>query len=197
MTWVVRNRANWLIPCAVVGALLTALPQRSQGADAPRDWLQKMNHALATRNYDGTFFHLTEGRVETMRIVHRVRAGQVAERLQSLDGSGREFVRNNDNLTCFLPDQHTVLVEPRQDHGPFLGSLPRFGADVDEFYVIESLPASRVLGRAARVIAVNPKDQYRFGYRLWLDENTAMPLKTQLCDAHGQVIEQILFARLD
>jgi sigma-E factor negative regulatory protein RseB len=24
-----------------------------------------------------------------------------------------------------------------------------------------------------------------------------MPLKTQLCDAHGQVIEQILFARLD
>jgi sigma-E factor negative regulatory protein RseB len=90
-----------------------------------------------------------------------------------------------------------VLVEPRQDHGPFLGSLPRFGADVDEFYVIESLPAARVLGRAARVIAVNPKDQYRFGYRLWLDENTAMPLKTQLCDAHGQVIEQILFARLE
>jgi len=51
-----------------------------------------MNHALATRNYDGTFFHLSEGRVETMRIVHRVRAGRVSERLQSLDGSGREFV---------------------------------------------------------------------------------------------------------
>jgi sigma-E factor negative regulatory protein RseB len=32
---------------------------------------------------------------------------------------------------------------------------------------------------------------------LWLDENTAMPLKTQLCDSRGQVIEQILFARLD
>ena len=156
-----------------------------------------MNHALATRNYDGTFFHLSEGRVETMRIVHRVKAGRVTERLLSLDGSGREFVRNNDELTCYLPDQRTVLVEPRQDHGPFLGSLPQFGADVDEFYRIESLPASHVLGRAARVIAVNPKDQYRFGYRLWLDENTAMPLKTQLCDSRGQVIEQILFARLE
>ena len=92
---------------------------------------EKMNQALATRNYDGTFFHLSEGRVETMRIVHRVRAGRVTERLQSLDGSGREFVRNNDELTCYLPDQHTVLVEPRQDHGPFLGSLPQFGADVE------------------------------------------------------------------
>ena len=47
------------------------------------------------------------------------------------------------------------------------------------------------------MIAVNPKDQFRFGYRLWLDETTAMPLKTQLCDARGQVIEQILFARLE
>ena len=53
------------------------------------------------------------------------------------------------------------------------------------------------MGRPARVIAVNPKDQFRFGYRLWLDEKTAMPLKTQLCDSHGQVIEQIYFARLE
>jgi sigma-E factor negative regulatory protein RseB len=191
------NRANWLLPCAVVGALLSALPQRSGAADDPREWLQKMNLALATRNYDGTFFHLSEGRVETMRIVHRVRAGRITERLQSLDGSGREFVRNNDELTCYLPDQHTVLVEPRPDKGPFLGSLPQFNADVSEFYRIESLPAARILGRPARVISVNPKDQFRFGYRLWLDEKTAMPLKTQLCDSRGQVIEQIFFARLD
>ncbi len=197
MTRVRCNRANWLGPCAVVGAFIILLPQHSRAADDAREWLQKMNHALATRNYDGTFFHLSEGRVETMRIVHRVRAGRVTERLQSLDGSGREFVRNNDELTCYLPDQHTVLVEPRADNGPFLGSLPQFGADANEFYRIESLPASRILGRAARVIAVNPKDQFRFGYRLWLDEKTAMPLKTQLCDSSGQVIEQIFFARLD
>ncbi len=192
-----RRRIRWLMPCAVVGALVLALPPRSQAADDAKAWLEKMNHALATRNYDGTFFHLSEGRVETMRIVHRVRAGRVTERLLSLDGSGREFVRNNDELTCYLPDQHTVLVEPRQDHGPFLGSLPQFGADVDDVYRIEALTSAHVLGRPARVIVVNPKDQFRFGYKLWLDENTAMPLKTQLCDSHGQVIEQILFARLD
>ena len=197
MTRLPRSRAHWLVPCAMVGALLSAVPQRCWGGDDPREWLEKMNQALATRNYDGTFFHLSEGRVETMRIVHRVRAGRVTERLLSLDGSGREFVRNNDELTCYLPDQHTILVEPRQERGPFLGSLPQFGTDVNDFYRIEALANARVLGRAARVIAVNPKDQFRFGYRLWLDENTAMPLKTQLCDSHGQVIEQILFARLD
>ncbi len=197
MTSGLSIRASWFAPCAMVGLLFAALPQRSIAADEPRVWLEKMNHALATRNYDGTFFHLSGGRVETMRIVHRVRAGRVSERLVSLDGSGREFVRNNDELTCYLPDQHTVLVEPRQDRGPFLGSLPQFGADVNEFYHFASLPNSRVLNRPARLIMVNPKDQFRFGYRIWLDDNTAMPLKTQLCDSHGQVIEQILFARLD
>jgi len=191
------TRAHLLVQCAVVGAVALTLSQPSPGADDPREWLEKMNHALATRNYDGTFFHLAEGRVETMRIVHRFKGGRVTERLLSLDGSGREFVRNNDELTCYLPDQRTILVEPRQDRGPFLGSLPQFGADVNDYYLIESLPAARVLGRPARVIAVNPKDQFRFGYRLWLDENTAMPLKTQLCDSRGQVIEQILFARLE
>ena len=192
-----RSSANWLIPYAAVGVLSLALGQRSSGADDARAWLEKMNQALATRNYDGTFFHLTEGRVETMRIVHRVKAGAVTERLQSLDGSGREFVRANDELTCYLPDQHTVLVEPRQDRGPFLGSLPQFDATVSDFYRIEALPDTHILGRPTRVIAVNPKDQFRFGYRLWLDEKTAMPLKTQLCDPRGQVIEQIFFARLD
>jgi sigma-E factor negative regulatory protein RseB len=189
--------AYWLVPCALVGALLSTVPQLARGADDPREWLQRMNKALATRNYDGTFFHISGGRIETMRIVHRVRSGRVTERLQSLDGSGREFVRANDQLTCYLPDQHTVLVEPQQNPGPFLGALPQFDATVSDFYHIEALPKAHIMGRAARVIAVNPKDQFRFGYRLWLDEKTAMPLKTQLCDSSGQVIEQIFFARLE
>jgi sigma-E factor negative regulatory protein RseB len=176
---------------------MLAAPQRSRADDDPRQWLEKMNQALATRNYDGTFFHLSEGRVETMRIVHRVRAGRVTERLQSLDGSGREFVRTNEELTCYLPDQHTVLVEQSTASGPFLATLPQIVASVNDSYRIEALPPTRILGRPAKVIAVSPKDQFRFGYRLWLDESTAMPLKTQLCDSRGQVIEQMFFAKLD
>jgi sigma-E factor negative regulatory protein RseB len=198
MNQALRHQAltSWLIQCAMAGAILGA-PVICSAADNAGQWLQNMNQALATRNYDGTFLHLSGGRVETMRIVHRVRAGRVMERLQLLDGPGREFVRNNDELTCYLPDQHTILVEPRQDRGPFLGALPQFGADTGQYYRLETLPDARILGRAVHVIAVNPKDQFRFGYRLWLDEKTAMPLKTQLCDSHGEVLEQIAFARLD
>jgi sigma-E factor negative regulatory protein RseB len=47
-----------------------------------------------------------------------------------------------------------------------------------------------------RVVSVDPRDQYRYGYRLWIDEKTAMPLKTELCDGDGRVVEQIVFANL-
>ena len=32
------------------------------------------------------------------------------------------------------------------------------------------MPATHILGREARDIAVKPKDHFRCGYRLWLDE---------------------------
>ena len=39
----------------------------------PKEWLERMNHALTTRNYVGVFTHVHGGRVETLRIIHRVR----------------------------------------------------------------------------------------------------------------------------
>ena len=195
MTMRMAKPAPLLASYALLGFGVAAVAQAA--TEGPREWLEKMNTALATRNYDGTFLHLSDGHVETMRILHRVRGGRVTERLMSLDGSGREFVRNNDELTCYLPDKNKMLVEPRQSRGPLLGTLPQFGSAVDQFYRLEPLPDGRVLGRAVHGVAVSPKDQFRFGYRLWLDEQTAMPLKTQLCDSAGHVIEQIQFAHLD
>ena len=43
---------------------------------------------------------------------------------------------------------------------------------------------------------MTPKDEFRYGYRLWIDDSTAMPIRTQLCDARGRVIEQVVFSDL-
>lgn len=164
--------------------------------DDARAWLARMNDALTARNYDGVFFHVHGGRVETMRIIHRVQGGNVMERLVSLDGSGREFVRTGTELVCYLPDKRTVLVERRPENTTLLGNLPRFDESTEGYYELKHVERARLMGRDTRVIAVLPKDDFRYGYRLWIDEATTMPLKTQLCDARGRVIEQIQFANL-
>ncbi|HYL71466.1 MAG TPA: MucB/RseB C-terminal domain-containing protein [Candidatus Dormibacteraeota bacterium] len=164
-------------------------------AEEPARWLERMNHALTTRNYDGTFSHWHGGQVEMLRIIHRVQDGTVAERLVSLDGSGREFIRNGANLSCYLPDQRTVLVEQRPPEESLVG-FPAVTDETASFYDIREVERTRLNRRATHVISVTPKDAYRYGYRLWIDDSTAMPLKSQLCDGHGQVIEQIVFGQL-
>jgi sigma-E factor negative regulatory protein RseB len=183
-----RERYGWLAFALVVATAVAA--------EEPTQWLQRMNQALTTRNYDGTFSHWQGGRVEMLRIIHRVQDGAVAERLVSLDGSGREFIRSGSDLACYLPDKKTVLVERRPADESLLGGFPAVNDQTAKFYDIQEVARTRFNRRDTRVITVNPKDEFRYGYRLWIDETTAMPLKTQLCDGHGRVIEQIVFASL-
>src|ERR1700683_2780257 len=90
------------ISCSLAGAAL---------AEEPARWLARMNQALTTRNSERTLSHVHGGGGETMRIIHRVQNGTVSERLVSLDGSGREFIRTGTSLACYLPAHGTVLGE--------------------------------------------------------------------------------------
>ncbi|MBV8343118.1 MAG: MucB/RseB C-terminal domain-containing protein [Gammaproteobacteria bacterium] len=183
--------------CATAAAAAAAddTAQSPSAAQPPIQWLERMNRALTTRNYDGTFSHWQGGRVETLRIIHRVQNGVVSERLASLDGSGREFIRTGSSLSCYLPDKRTVVVEQRPREEPLVG-FPTVNDQTATFYDIREIGRTRISRRDTHVITVSPKDEYRYGYRLWIDDATAMPLKTQLCDARGRVIEQVVFANL-
>lgn len=159
-----------------------------------RAWLERMSKALSTRNYEGRFFHLRDARSDSMRIIHRVDKGKVTERLVSLDGSGREFIRNENEVICYLPDRREVWVEKRD--GTLLGVIPTYSEQLEAHYSIERGASTKTLGRRTQLILVQPRDQFRYGYRLWLDHETAMPLKSQLLDRNGHVIQQILFAEV-
>jgi sigma-E factor negative regulatory protein RseB len=182
--------AALVLAWVAAGAAATAL-----AADDAAGWLERMNRALTTRNYDGTFSHWHGGTVEMLRIIHRVQDGRVAERLVSLDGSGREFIRTGSSLTCYLPDKRLVVVEQRASSERLVG-FPEVDNQTASFYDIRDTARTRLNRRNTHVITVSPRDEFRYGYRLWIDDGTAMPLKTQLCDAHGHVIEQIVFANL-
>jgi sigma-E factor negative regulatory protein RseB len=191
-----------ILACAAAGGALAdgpapapAAAQRASAAQTPTQWLERMNQALTTRNYDGTFSHWHGGRVEMLRIIHRLQDGVVSERLASLDGSGREFIRTGSSLACYLPDKRTVVVEQRPREEPLVG-FPTVSGTSASFYDIREVGRTRLNRHDTHVITVSPRDEYRYGYRLWIDDATAMPMKTQLCDAHGRIIEQIVFASL-
>jgi sigma-E factor negative regulatory protein RseB len=182
----------------VATTLLGGLVAPARAADDdPRVWLERMTQALATRNYDGLFTHSTQRQTETMRIVHRVDGTGSTERLVSLDGNGREIIRTPREVHAYLPDRKVVLVEPRKDDGSLLEALPTPGAHLEANYVLSTAKGRRLLGRDVRVIDIRPRDQYRYGYRLWLDEKTAMPLRSEVSGVGGTTLEQMQFTQLE
>jgi sigma-E factor negative regulatory protein RseB len=164
--------------------------------DDPRSWLARTDRALSKLNYEGVFVHEHGSDTETLRVIHRVTADGVSERLLSMDGSGREFIRRGNQLTCYLPDKQTVLVERSNESGLLLASLPRLDVGSAAQYDITELARTRASGRAVRVIAITPTDELRYGYRVWVDEASGMPLKTQLRTRSGDILEQLVFTDL-
>src|SRR5215467_10889831 len=123
------ERLGWVLCLLVASATgARAATPAAPASEEPGQWLERMNRALTTRNYDGTFSHWHGGKVEMLRIIHRVQDGAVAERLVSLDGSGREFIRSGADVACYLPDKKTVLVEMRPADESLLGGFPAVNA---------------------------------------------------------------------
>ncbi len=191
-----RRQADWQrVWAGGLACALLFIATAAQAAPSAADWLASMEQALRTRHYSGVFVHELRGQSERLQIVHRAGATS-EERILSLDGTGREFIRRGGELTCYLPDQRLVVVEPAHDNGVLLAGLPRLDVASSGQYILRELPPTIVRGREVRVLEVEPRDQFRYGYRLWLDARSAMPLKTQLRTSAGTVLEQTVFTEL-
>jgi len=166
-------------------------------ASDPRAMLERMELAIETLNYEGTFVHIMEERVETMHVVHRVADGKIKERLVSLDGPGREIIRDADEVKCIFAEEQSVVVERRKGDSPLRAAVPRYSETLDEFYTFARLRPVTRLGRDVEAFAIRPRDSYRYGYRLWMDQVSGMPLKAQLVDEYGKVVEQFMFVSID
>lgn len=160
-------------------------------------WLDRMSQAVQQRNYTGTFVYLHDGHMESMRVVHRRDRDGERERLYSLTGVAREVLRDNEKVTCILPDSESVMVSASKPRSPLRA---KWLQDLDKLassYEIRLDGKDRVIGRLARVVDVLPRDQYRYGHRLWLDVESDLMLKSMVLDERGRVVEQMMFTELE
>ena len=177
-------------------AIVALSVSAAAAADDARALLVRMERALSSRNYQGVFVHEHDGHSETLKIIHRSESGGFTERIVSLDGSGREVIRRDGESRAYFPDQHAVLVESGQRGGLLFPGLASLGSAAGQIYAVSEESPTRISGREARVVVVEPRDELRYGYRVWIDEASAMPLKTQLRTAGGRVVEQLVFTEL-
>ena len=183
----------------VAGALLSAdvLAQESQ----PRtdvQWIQAMRQAAQKVNYAGTITYQAGGEMRSSRITHLFDGTYSHERIQTLDGKPREYIRrrsgSSDQVQCLIPESRRIVVEQRNVEESFPGLASASPEEILERYTLKVGGVDRVAGIECQLLTLEPKDSARYGYRLWVDRTTGLLLKAQTLNERREVIEQIAFS---
>jgi sigma-E factor negative regulatory protein RseB len=164
---------------------------------AAAEMLNRIHEAAQQQNYEGTFVYQRGATVQSSRITHAATRGDGEyESLESLDGKPRKMLRHDDDMYTFVPERHLCVVEKRQNKDSFPALLATSGEQVLSVYEPKLLGSDRVAGLDAQVLELDPKDSYRFAYKLWADSKTGLLLRAQTLDPDGQVLEQLSFSQV-
>ena len=190
------SRRQNVLPKLLIGLLIANLVSSPVIADSAMEWVQRMSDAMRNLNYQGDFVYMQNNRLEGMRISHYKDEQGEKERLLSLNGEAREVIRDNQNLTCIWPSSRKVIVDlvRKNSFSPIF--IPEDITRLEKFYQIKLVGKDRVADMAAVVVHIDPRDQYRYGIKFWINEANGLMMKSSLLDENEQVIEEVMFTHL-
>lgn len=185
-----RSLISQALGLAFLSLVATARAEEPADANA---WLQKMVDAVHHLSYEASFIYVHEGRIESMRVLHTVVDGRERERLTHLNGPVREIYRDGDQLVARTPaGDHDAEMRRVPVNGLMLADV----AKLERYYDASLQGESRIAGRMGQHVLLRSKDGYRYGYRLWLDKDTGLLLRSDLIDERNEAIEQIQMVSL-
>lgn len=158
---------------------------------------KKMQAAAQKYNYSGTFVYQQANQMRTSRITHLLEGKNELEKLEILDGNLREYIRRNEEVTGYMPEEKTLLIEKRVTQDVFPAIFSAHPNDVAIYYNFRKSGDGRVAGFSCRSILLEPKDDLRYGYRLCVEKSTGLLLRAQTLDQQNEVIEQIFFTQIE
>lgn len=181
----------------LVAALCWGSAVAAETPGDPLSWLGRISSAAHKLNYTGSFTYQSGKSIETSRIAHLVDGnGAEYERLEALDGSPREVVRNQDEVQCFLPDQKLLIVNQSSARRSFPARLPQSPAALGEHYRIRKGEVVRIAGMESQQIILEPKDDMRFGHHFWADVASGLLLRARIVGEKGETVEQFTFTEV-
>lgn len=159
-------------------------------------WLERLHEASRRRAYIGTFVVSAGPEIAASKIWHVCDGAQQMERIETLTGTARTTLRRNDEVLTLVPEAKVALKEKREALRLFPDLLKAPGQQIENLYAARMVGSERIAGYDAAVVDFLPKDELRYGYRVWSEKKTGLVMKLQTRDTSGQVLEQVAFTEL-
>lgn len=152
----------------------------------PETWLERSLWASHCYQFQARAVRISGAGVRTLALSHEIRDGVEREVASYLDGPPVVYRRQGrigrDGLAGAI--------------GAGNASPSAIMARLDEHYRLSLEGESRIAGRNVVRLDIAPLDNLRYGHRLWLDRETALPLKQVLIGLDGRVLETFQMTEL-
>ncbi len=182
-----------LVLFAVIVFSVKAEDTNNGGESEARSWLSSARQDATMLSYRGIVSYMKDNRIESLQVFHGANNGVEQERLLSLNTPMREVIRTADKVTCYFPESKSISIDAKPSKRSVLLDLPDNLTELSKHYSFSLGEVEHVARRAAQVVTIQPKDDTRFGRRLWIDVETKLPLKFEWLDDNQQVLEEMVF----
>nr|WP_158162018.1 sigma-E factor regulatory protein RseB [Vibrio mimicus] len=152
--------------------------------------LFQMNEASQHLNYELSYILVKKNSIEPLLYRHSRQDDQQLAHLVYLSGPVREVIRRGDEVSYIEPGVEPFTIESGNMVAP---TIPMLNIDIGElsrYYDFVKVGRAREAGAACQVLRVVPKDGLRYSYVVWVDEKSRLPLRADLLDRDGEVLEQ-------
>jgi sigma-E factor negative regulatory protein RseB len=181
----------------ITAIVILSLIGANAWADDLSEMLQRMSDVGQSQNYRGTFILRKSDKLSTLYVAHGVDEQGVWESMESLNGELKKVLRHNNRIVSVYPDRQLVTVRQTSKQQPLHLQLPENINQLEFHYSMARLDDDRIANHPTLVVNLLPRDQYRYGYRYWIDKNTGMLLRCDLLSENNEVIEQMMFTSLE
>jgi sigma-E factor negative regulatory protein RseB len=170
----------------------------AEESEPAKVWLERLSNSLNKLNFSTSFVVVKNNQAQPYHWFHGVdENGRELEILSLLNGPRRDILRKGNVVSYIEPELPPYSVTSQKISGPIPAILAGDISQLETIYDFISVGRSRILGRPAQLIRIEPKHAHRYAYWLWLDQQSSMLLKLSVVTKQGQQLEQIQFTHLD
>ncbi len=159
--------------------------------------IQKAAVASHILSYTGIFVYTNDTQTKAVQVKHIYDGKGEYARNVTLDARPKELFTEGQGLVIYNQKKEKVVIKKRQDKNIFPNVLPLNIRSLKSSYEAHAAESGTVAGRAVRLILLLPKDNYRYTYRVWVDQEYGMVLKYQVQNAKHKVLESVAFNEIN
>ncbi len=164
--------------------------QASTEENSAEALLHQMSHASQHLNYELSYIFIKKNSIEPLRYMHATNEETQYAHLVYLSGPVREVIRRGDEVSYIEPGIEPFSIKSGNIVAPLMPMLGSDVAELSRYYDFVLMGRAREAGSASQVVRIVPKDGQRYSYVMWIDEKSGLPLRADLVDRDGEILEQ-------